>query len=70
MRVRALQGFTDERGSHQPGDEWEMEDGLAGLRSRSGLVVPVSKEPGMATTPEPEKAVSRGRKPVTRRKRV
>lgn len=59
MHVRALQAFVDETGRHEPGDELKMDDSVALIRIKAGVVVRVVEEPRTATRPEPETAVTR-----------
>ena len=59
MKVRALQMFAAETGTHSAGDVFEMADDLAVLRIKAGLVVRVADKPETATRSAPEKAVTR-----------
>jgi hypothetical protein len=59
MQVRALESFVDETGRHSPGDVFEMADGAAVQRIKSGLVVRVAEEPETAVRARPETAVTR-----------
>lgn len=59
MLVRALQSFVDESAHRHAGDVFELPENLALYRIQSGLVQRVPEEPRMATTPEPELAVTR-----------
>ena len=66
MRVRALTSFGSETGSHEAGDEFEMEDSLALIRIKAGIVRAVGGTPETATMPEPETAVARPPKKAKR----
>jgi len=65
VKVRALTGFVSEAGTHEPGDIIEMADSVAQVRIAGGLVAPfVGRQPvEEAVTPEPERAVSRPKRP-------
>lgn len=59
MRVRALTSFVSELGKHESGDEFEMDDAVAVIRIKAGLIRSLGKQPETATLPEPETAVAR-----------
>jgi hypothetical protein len=62
MQVRALESFVDETGRHSAGDVFPMADETAVIRIKAGLVVRAMEEPRTATMPEPEMAVTRGKR--------
>lgn len=62
MQVRALESFVDETGRHSAGDVFSMGDEIAVIRIKCGLVARVMEEPRTATLPEPEMAVTRGKR--------
>lgn len=72
MRVRAVQGFTDENGRHEVGAELELAPFVAVIRIRDGLCVPVHQEaPETAVLPDhTEKAMRRAPKPPRRAPKV